>query len=105
MNRTTTYKTPSNMDNPKNQYIKISDMYKTGFIPFTASDIRIKQGLLPQNISNDCIVDLPVNVNGIKPSSAVCNNMDLYPGIVTQYSYGLPDISDSCQCTIYLKAP
>jgi hypothetical protein len=39
--------------------LKVSNMYNTGFIKNTETDIRIKQGLQPQTISSACAYQEP----------------------------------------------
>jgi hypothetical protein len=50
-----------------------SKLYMTGYIPETENNLRIKQGLLQQNISNICS-------NNLIP----CNQQNLYPSSVVQ---------------------
>jgi len=53
-----------------------SKLYTTGYIPETEPNLRIKQGLLPQNISNIC------SINFLKPIT--CDQKNLYPSRVVQ---------------------
>jgi len=47
-----------------------SKLYTTGYIPETENNLRIKQGLLQQNISNIC----SINLTNVIP----CNQQNLY---------------------------
>jgi hypothetical protein len=51
-------------------------LYTTGYISETETNLRIKQGLLPQNISNIC------SINFLNPIT--CDQKNLYPSIVVQ---------------------
>jgi len=53
-----------------------SKLYTTGYIPETENNLRIKQGLLQQNISNIC----SINLTNVIP----CNQQNLYPSSVVQ---------------------
>lgn len=87
------------------KYILPPKLYNTGFIPLSASALRIKQGLAPQNISNACsYTPTPKNVytGQAHPHIETCQN-GLYPAKQVQLS--LPDISDNCLCLDYNQAP
>ena len=80
-----------------NNYLIPPRFYNTGFIPRTARDLRIKQGLSPQDVSNDCLV--------IKNKS-VCNNDLLYPAKQVEISYGSSGkIPNNCPCLDYIQPP
>jgi hypothetical protein len=53
-----------------------SKLYTTGYITEDENNLRIKQGLLQQNISNICSINL-TNVSQ-------CNQKNLYPSGVVQ---------------------
>jgi hypothetical protein len=57
-----------------------SKLYSTGYIPETENNLRIKQGLLQQNISNIC----SINLTNVTP----CNQQNLYPSGVVQMETG-----------------
>jgi len=89
-------------------YLVASKLYNTGFIPFSAASLRIKQGLAPQDITNACAYVAPPAFaypsQGI-PSGAKCNQKNLYPAKQSEISYGIPSIPNSCPCLDYIKAP
>jgi hypothetical protein len=60
-----------------------SKLYTTGYIPETENNLRIKQGLLQQNISNIC----SINLTNVIP----CNQQNLYPSGVAQMETGPSD--------------
>lgn len=69
----------------------VKDRYRVGFIP-PDHDFRIKQGLMPQNIANDC--------NSIGLSGTSWSKM--YPTTDATPQYQLPGPKDSCPCLHYL---
>jgi hypothetical protein len=74
-------------------YLKKPSLFKTGFLP-NDSDIRLKQGLIPQNNSNLCYCN-----------NSVCNNKVLYPFPATQWYYDKKGhIPKDCDCAKYVKA-
>jgi len=68
-----------------------SKFYNTGYLSQKViTEVRQKQGLQVQDISNACTQ---------KPRV-------LYPMLATPLpTYGLPPISPNCTCAIYLRAP
>lgn len=68
-----------------------SKFYNTGYLSHkNITEVREKQGLLPQDLSNLCTEDPRV----------------LYPAPATPLpTYCLPPISPDRLCTIYLRAP
>jgi|LauGreSuBDMM15SN_2_FD.fasta_scaffold784429_2 hypothetical protein len=51
----------------------MNSLYMTGFIPRSDTPLRIKQGLLPQDISNVCA-----------PLGLACNHYNMNPAGVVQ---------------------
>lgn len=78
-------------------------MFNTGFLPADSGNIRIKQGLMPQEISNDCLNTVEPYSYGNLPKECSIKNMQ--PAKQVQMSYDLPKISDDCPCVRYLRAP
>ena len=68
----------------KTNYIVAPRLYNTGFIPESASVLRIKQGLAPQDISNDCILN------------NTCNIYNMYPAKQTQLRYNCVQNKNAC---------
>jgi hypothetical protein len=58
-----------------------SKLYTTGYIPETETNLRVKQGLLPQNIANICSIDF----------TSPCNQKNIYPSGVVQMETGPND--------------
>ena len=79
------------MDN----YLTRPKFHNTGFIPMKViTEMRSRQGLQPQDISNACIQYLDKN------------DRRLYPITLTPLpTYNLPPISDENPCTWYIQAP
>lgn len=112
-------------------YINAPKLYNTGFIQ-NYSNLRLKQGLFPQELSSNCYISIP-NFNkdiyckncygyDIPQDSynAVClaekstqnkiilpmiNKNLLYPIHNEPVNYGSAPPSDSCECTRYVQAP
>jgi hypothetical protein len=65
--------------------------FTTGYLPHKViTEVRQKQGLQTQDLSNDC-----------RETPRV-----MYPTPVTALpTYGLPPIPSDCNCTIYLQPP
>jgi len=112
-------------------YINAPKLYNTGFIQ-NYSNLRLKQGLFPQELSSDCYISIPnfnkdiycKNCYGYdNPQdiyNAVCiaqkstqdkvqlpmiNKNLLYPIHNEPVNYGNAPPSDSCECTRYVQAP
>lgn len=83
-------------------YRKIPLQFNVGFLPENAADLRIKQGLAPQNVSSACACVLPVQVSS---PCAKCDQTSMYPAKQVQLSYGIPEVPDGCPCTRYVRAP
>lgn len=73
-------------------YIKSPMLYNTGVLSDSTS-FRIKQGLLPQNISNNCLQN---------PNKKDCNRCSLYPFYTPNINYCLNKIPKNCPCTRYI---
>ena len=74
--------------------MKKSILFNTGFLSCNDSIIRQKQGLQPQNISNNCLTN-----------TCICNNELLYPIKEPDPSTKIGMIPDCCSCTRYVRAP
>lgn len=93
-------------------YLRATRLYNTGFIPGDATQIRLRQGLAPQDVTNACAY-VPVETDGAVralstrglPNGAVCNQKNLYPAQQAQLSYGVPPVPDDCPCLDYIRAP
>lgn len=90
-------------------YIILTPMYNTGYIQPNSSEMRIKQGLDPQDVANACMYkNFNPNIisNFNNPNNYVGNsNETLYPAKQLQMSYNIPGIQDNCECTRYIKSP
>jgi hypothetical protein len=73
-------------------YIKSPTLYNTGILPDTTA-FRMKQGLLPQNIANNCLSN---------PAKQTCNRCSLYPFYTPDVNYCMGKISKNCPCTRYI---
>ena len=78
-------------------------MFNVGFLPSNLANVRIKQGLMPQEISNDCLHTVEPYSYGYLPKE--CNIKNMQPAKQVQMSYDLPKISDDCPCARYVRAP
>ena len=88
------------------KYIPNPKLFNTGFLPNT-SESRLKQGLLPQQISNDCQFTEPgANLmSDMARVGGVCNNCYLYPFYSPSPALAPGSIPKGCQCTRYVLAP
>jgi hypothetical protein len=76
-------------------FIKTStDFFNTGMLPNTTF-IRLKQGLQPQNISNNCM-------SGCGCKSQICNKCSLYPSYTPNINYCGGGVPKGCPCTRYI---
>jgi hypothetical protein len=73
-------------------YIISPSLFKTGMLPDTTY-LRLKQGLMPQNISNNCM-----SGGGCLP----CNKCSLYPSFVPNINYCSPSVPKTCPCLRYI---
>ena len=88
-----------------NIYIKSPNLNKIGFFNGNYNDfLRMKQGLMPQNLSSDCYsppdwtsYEVPVNVN------YMCNGNNMSPIKLPYPDYESEYPSDNCECTRYVK--
>ena len=90
------------MDN----YFVPPKLYNTGFINTKANELRIKQGLAPQDISNACNYNsINSNLHKYQKKQTQRDTIyqdRLYPAKQTQLDYGLPQIPDNCPCLDYM---
>jgi hypothetical protein len=84
-------------------YLTPQKMFNVGFLPPNSANVRIKQGLMPQEISNDCLYTHESYSYGYLPKE--CNIKNMQPAKQVQMSYDLPKISDDCPCARYVRAP
>ena len=85
-------------------YIVAPKLYNTGFIPPAAAQLRIKQGLAPQDITNACAYTPPDN-SSYAGQSVPKGATGLYPAKQVQMSYGSPEIPNNCPCLDYVQPP
>ena len=86
-------------------YLKAPTLNKLGFFNGNQNDyLRMKQGLMPQNLSSDCYsppnwtsYDVPVN------PKYMCNGINMYPIKLPYPNYGSQYPSDRCECTKYVQ--
>jgi hypothetical protein len=86
-----------------NNYLVAPKLYNTGFINPKANELRIKQGLAPQDVSNACDYNTFSELDkyqGTQPNEI--HQKRLYPAKQTQLDYGLPQIPDNCPCLDYI---
>ncbi len=87
-------------------YLNTPNINKLGFFNGNYNDyLRMKQGLMPQNLSSDCYsppdwtsYNVPVNTN------YMCNGYNMYPIKLPYPDYGSAPPSDSCSCTRYVQS-
>lgn len=85
-------------------YIKNPNLFNTGFLPDT-TQLRVKQGLSPQTVSNSCFYAHPTLTSHPEhnmPKSSTCNQKSLKPAQQVQWNYGTPEIPNNCPCVQYL---
>jgi hypothetical protein len=86
-------------------YLKAPSLYNTGFIKSNYNDyLRMKQGLMPQNLASDCFSPpdwTSYNVP-VEPQYA-CNGPNMYPVNFYNLSYGNNPPSNACPCTRYVQ--
>ena len=75
-------------------------LWNLGFISNKAEELRIKQGLDPQKISNICLYKPEDNQQYID-----CNSKNLKPAKQVELEYNIPKIPNTCPCTDYIQAP
>ena len=82
------------------KYITVTKFFDTGFLRPDATAMRLKQGLPPQNIVNDCGWDKG------EPSGMAGNPVRMYPaGVTTLPHYGMKPIPGDCPCTQWVRSP
>lgn len=87
-------------------YIKAPNLNNTGYINPNYNDyLRMKQGLMPQNLASDCFsppnwssYSVPVNM----PYS--CMGENKYPIKLPRPNYGNKPPSDNIPCTRYVQS-
>ena len=90
-----------------NNYLIAPKLYNIGFITPNSATLRIKQGLIPQDISNACAYTSPLKIMNVGQlnKNGVSLQTGLYPAKQVQMSYNLPEIPDNCPCLDYIRAP
>ena len=86
-------------------YLKAPSLYNTGFIKSNQNDyLRMKQGLMPQNLASDCFsppdwtsYNVPVD-NEYK-----CTGPNKYPVNFYNLTYNSEPPSNCCACTRYVQ--
>lgn len=86
-------------------YLSVSKLYDTGFIPTNAYKLRNKQGLASQAVTNACNSNPDTVQADGKPNVTPCNRNAMYPMPQSILSYGIPSIPKGCPCLYYVKAP
>ena len=94
-------------------YITLPKLTNTGFLPNSLiTTTRIKQDLMPQNISNDCTYltksiasSMKLPIPGVDIGVAPVTNNNLYPLDSVHWSYGGSEIPNNCPCVKYLAPP
>ena len=94
-------------------YLTKPILYNTGFL-LDEKELRIKQGLLPQGLSNNCYVNVnqPINSEYYVSNSISQNllknpyyNNVLFPIKQPFVNYGIPTIPYDCPCLRNMRAP
>lgn len=95
-------------------YLTKPVLYNTGFL-LDDKELRIKQGLLPQGLSNNCYVNVNKPVNNdyyisrsINDENLLKNpyyNNILFPIKQPFVNYGTPNIPNECPCLRNIKSP
>lgn len=63
-------------------------MFNTGFLPVNSNDMRVQQGLLPQNFANNCAFNHQGSTTGLSG-----NPVNMYPAAVTSLpTYGMKPV-------------
>ena len=88
-------------------YIIAPKLFNTGFIPHTSNEIRIRQGLTPQDVTNACMYDRTIQeiVNTPNQCYPLCNKQNLYPAKQVVMNYDTPSPNDNCICLRYVQPP
>lgn len=85
-------------------YLKAPSLYNIGFINSNYSDfLRMKQGMMPQNLSSDCFS--PPNWTSYNiplDNKYSCNGQNLYPMNFYNLTYNSDSPSDTCPCVRYV---
>ena len=80
-------------------YLQRKKLYNTGYLPNT-TDIRQKQGLMSQEVTNDCVDQYALR------SPPTCNNQTLYPLTLGFRNYGQAGmIPSDCPCARFVLPP
>ena len=75
--------------------------FNTGLVPKNSDELRIQQGLLPQNPANLCAFNNNGTISGVAGDP-----VNFYPAYQTpQPTYGLGPIKIDCNCDQYVQAP
>jgi hypothetical protein len=88
-------------------YISLTKMFNTGFLPPNSNAMRVQQGLLPQTIANVCAY----SYSG-RPTGLAGKPVKMYPAGVTRLpTYGFKPIPTNCSrngyppCTQWVQPP
>ena len=82
-------------------YFPTTRFFNTGFLPAFSNNLRLEQGLPPQNFVNDCAYNRKGSSSGLagKP-------VQMYPALQTPLpTYGLKPIPSSCPCAQFVRPP
>jgi len=85
-------------------YLKSPSLYKTGFIDPNYNDyLRMKQGIMPQNLASDCYSP-PCNYSYNVPvdKKYSCKGPNKYPITFPDVNYGNKPPSNSSTCVRYV---
>lgn len=86
-----------------NPSLPIPKLYNTGFL-LNDKNSRIKQGLFPQTIANDCFVDMNNNVKQNLLKNPYYNNT-VYPLKMPFVTYGTENsVPNNCDCLQNIRA-
>ena len=86
-------------------YLKAPSLYNTGFINKNYNDfLRMKQGMMPQNLTSDCFSPADWTSYNIPVDKRYsCNGPNLYPVNFYDLTYNTDPPSNTCPCVRYVK--
>ena len=88
-------------------YLKAPSLHDTGYINTNYNDyLRMKQGLMPQNLSSNCYSP-PTSYSYNVPVDRkyACNGPNFYPITFPNVDYGSDPPANNCGCVKYVLSP
>jgi hypothetical protein len=84
-------------------FLVVPNRYSTGFLA-SQTEYRTKQGLMSQNLANDCLTFLESN-NNVRSNPRLNKGSAMYPVRNLEVNYGLGTPKDGCECMRYIQPP